>query len=213
MPGTELEHMADAWKGEFGNSYTARNFDPVNYVARYGMERWEMFNAVFKNVIKKDAKVLEVGCNVGNQLEVLRKMGFTDLHGIDVNQTAVSIAQGRGFDVSIGDALNIKFDTGSFDLVFTAGLLIHMSPADLPKAISEVCRVSRAYIAGFEYFSEKPEEIPYRDGVWLWKGDFCKEYTAICMNATLAVQKVFKHVDGSGNRDVGFLINKGRSKR
>jgi len=54
------------------------------------------------------------------------------------------------------------FADASIDLVFTAGVLIHVPPEQLERAQREVHRVSRKYILAVEYFSARPEAVEYR---------------------------------------------------
>ena len=44
-----------------------------------------------------------------------------------------------------GNASKLPFEDNSMDLVFTSGVLIHISPDDLLQACSEIHRVSRKY--------------------------------------------------------------------
>jgi hypothetical protein len=61
----------------------------------------------------------------------------------------------------------------SVDLAFTAGVLIHIAPADLGQATDEIVRVARKYVLCAEYFAHTPEEVPYRDQMGLlFKRDF-----------------------------------------
>ena len=38
--------------------------------------------------MKKNVKILEIGCNAGKNLEFLRRNGYTNLTGIDINKHA-----------------------------------------------------------------------------------------------------------------------------
>jgi ubiquinone/menaquinone biosynthesis C-methylase UbiE len=75
------------------------------------------------------------------------------------------------------DAFKIPLADESIDLVFTAGVLIHIHPNDLLKAMSEIVRVSKRYVLCMEYFSHQPEEILYRGQKGLlFKRDFGSFY-------------------------------------
>jgi hypothetical protein len=66
------------WRGDFGRAYTDRNtLDPSALDALW----------------LTSARILEVGCNVSNQLLLLRGMGYSDLHGIEIQSYAVRLAQ------------------------------------------------------------------------------------------------------------------------
>jgi len=195
------------WEGKFGDAYTLRNEQPVDYVSRFGKTRHEMFADVFGRLPRK-INILEVGCNVGNQLAVLRDMGFTNLHGIDINATSVAIAVSRGFDVKKGSAFDIVAENNEFELVFTAGVLIHFSPGTLPRLAREFYRVSGGFIGGFEYHANPFVKIPYRDGVELWKGDHVTMYTKLFPRLRVVAKKLYEYKDQPGNVDCGFLLAK-----
>src|SRR5206468_1262190 len=85
-----------------------------------------------------------------------------------------------------GAAFDLPFKDGLFDLVFTAGVLIHVAPVHLPKAMAEIHRVSRRWIVGIEYSAEEQTTVQYRgyDNL-LWKRDFGKEYQTQFPDLTL----------------------------
>jgi SAM-dependent methyltransferase len=63
-----------------------------------------------------------------------------------------------------GSAYDLPFIDSQFDLVYTAGVLIHLS--DTEKAMKEIYRVSSKYILSIEYFDDKERKIEYRDEVY-----------------------------------------------
>ena len=66
-------------------------FNPLElnqlYSNRYGITRKEM-NHEFLEFLDRDYMILEVGSNVGNQLNLLSKMGFKNLYGLEINSLA-----------------------------------------------------------------------------------------------------------------------------
>ena len=87
------------WKGDFGHEYTERNTLDVEsvdqvWLRNYGVAR-STINQSFLSGISKAAKFLEVGCNAGNQLLMLRQMGWTDLSGTELQPFAMEIARLR----------------------------------------------------------------------------------------------------------------------
>lgn len=83
--------------------------------------------------------VLDVGCNDGIFMEMLRDKRKCNVKGIDVSQVALDEAKKRKLDVRIGDAENIPFKDGIFDVVNCQEVLSHLF--DPAKAISEMRRV------------------------------------------------------------------------
>ena len=77
----------------------------------------------------------------------------------------------------LADATRLPFRSGTFDLVFTAGVLIHQSADMLPAVISEMVRVSRRWVMAIEYWARERTEIPYRDQPGaLWKDDYPRRF-------------------------------------
>ena len=58
------------------------------------MTRGEL-NRRFLSAIPRSARVLEVGCNEGNQLCALHEMGFRNLFGIEIQDYALRKARTR----------------------------------------------------------------------------------------------------------------------
>ena len=151
--------QAQVWQGEFGRQYTDRNtfdLEEMNrlWSANYGVSRRDI-NRVFLKDIPKGASFLEVGCNVGNQLLQLQELGYTNLSAVEVQAYAVEIAKSRAKSASVlqGSALSLPYESDSFDVVFTSGVLIHIAPEDLPRAMEEVHRCAKTYIWGAEYYA------------------------------------------------------------
>ena len=73
----------------------------------------------------------------------------------------------------------LPFFDGSFDLVMTVAVLIHMSLENLPRAMDELYRVSGRYILTHEYFAEAETDIPWRGRTGLlFKRDFLGHWQA-----------------------------------
>lgn len=90
--------------------------------------------------------VLEVGVGLGADHEQWARAGAR-LHGIDLTPRAVELATrrlrqlGLSSDIRVGDAERLAFPDGSFDIVYSWGV-IHHSP-DTPAAVREIHRVLR----------------------------------------------------------------------
>ena len=172
-----------AWTDEFGIEYTDRNALSTeqldaSYREKYGISRTEL-NQAFVGGMHRSVRVLEVGSNVGNQLLMLQQMGFKRLYGIEVQPYAVELSKTRtkGINIIEGTAFDIPFKDSYFDLVFTSGVLIHISPSDIAAAMTEIHRCTREYVWGFEYFADRYTKVAYRGHTdLLWKADFAKLY-------------------------------------
>lgn len=167
-------------------------------------------NNEFLSDLDRNIKILEVGCNIGNQLKMLQGMGFKDLWGIEISDYTLKLAieQTERMNLIKASVLNIPFKDRFFDLVFTSGVLIHIHPNDLPKAIDEVYRITKRYIWGYEYFSEKCQEIEYRGRKeLLWKNNFKKEFIIRHSDLQVIKEKKLKYLDND-NVDEMYLLKK-----
>lgn len=169
--GTKTRQLGE-WQGKFGKAYTERN--AVDWQER--VDGWRTMLGGLEL-----PRVLEVGCNRGHNLVALSHVlgGDVELVGIEPNPFALGIARSASPRVGAlsGDIFDLPFKDGCFDLVFTAGVLIHIALPDLPKALAELHRVSRRYLLAAEYFAEQETVIDYRGhNDLLWKRDFLRHY-------------------------------------
>lgn len=86
-------------------------------------------------------RVLEVGGGEGELAErVVRELG-AELVGVDQSERMVEIQRGKGIDARVGDACELSFADGEFDVAVAAWMLYHV--ADLTRALAELARVLR----------------------------------------------------------------------
>ena len=202
------------WKSEFGRDYSDRNTlttEEVDqlYMGNYGVTR-RAINEAFLRDIARDASVLEVGCNTGNQLLLLQEMGYKNLSGIELQPYALEIARQRlpGVSLQLGSALGLPHEDSTFDLVFTSGVLIHISPTDLPRAMDEIYRCSRKYIWALEYYAPEVTEVTYRSHTGLlWKMDYARRYLERFPDLELVREQRVPYLKNE-NIDTVFLLKK-----
>jgi pseudaminic acid biosynthesis-associated methylase len=202
------------WRGDFGQEYTDRNsltspqLDEL-YQRNYGLTRSEL-NQRFLADVPRDARVLEVGCNMGIQLGMLRDLGFWNLFGIEIQHQALKRAKARTPEVLVAEAsaFEIPFADRSFDLVFTSGVLIHIAPDDLRRAMYEIYRCSRRFIWGFEYDSPNPVEVPYRGNRdLLWKMNYAETFLEEFEDLRVLRREQLNYL-ADENTDCMFLLEK-----
>ena len=159
---------SEFWKGEFGDEYTKRN--RVNW-----LDRVPFWTEILAKV--PVSSVLEFGCNVGWNLLALRliKPNIT-CWGVEINESALK--QANNLDLFVHD----KTPNCRCDLVFTAGVLIHVSPEEIDAMIDRVIEKSSRYVLAVEYNcppEHKAEEVMYRghEGK-LWRRPYGELYQA-----------------------------------
>lgn len=212
-----IPYQLKTWTGKFGREYTDRNAVSLDgldklYRKNFGITRTDL-NNLFIGRLSRDFRILEVGSNVGNQLALLQKMGFKNLYSIEINSYAVEQSKLRTEHINIiqGSALDIPFKDDYFDLVYTSGVLIHIFPDDIRKALEEIHRCSRRYIWGYEYYADKyTKGKNYRghDNLF-WKADFSKIYLSTFNDLKLVEEKKLKYLNDD-NVDAMFLLEKKR---
>jgi pseudaminic acid biosynthesis-associated methylase len=202
------------WQGNLGRQYTDRNTltpEQVDalWMKNYGVSR-SVINREFLGTLPKDIRILEVGCNIGNQLQLLRGLGFSNLHGIEIQEYAVELARQRapGIQFQQGSAFQLPFENNTFDLVFTAGVLIHIAPQDLEIALDQIHRCAKKYIFGSEYFAPSVTEVRWRDqNDVMWKMDYAREYLTHFEDLSLVMERRLPYLDNE-NVDSVFLLRK-----
>ncbi len=155
----------DLWRSPFGAQYTDRN--DLEQPARIATWRRILDGITIE-------RALEVGCNVGWNLRYLRAIGVGDAWGIEPQRYAIERARARtpGLTLVPGTAFDLPFRDGWFDLSFTSGVLIHIGPADLGRALDELYRVTSRWLAVIEYDHPEEVEVAYRGNAQaLWKRD------------------------------------------
>ena len=163
-----------SWTGAFGDAYIERNA-ATRRTLGLALKKWSNILLQFRDV--KLNSILEVGSNIGLNLRALKLLTEAELYAVEPNKKAVEVLVADNVlpasHVLLADACNIPHKNDSFDLVFTSGVLIHISPENLSVAYREIHRVSSRFILSIEYFSEHPAEIPYRGhSNLLFKRDF-----------------------------------------
>ena len=152
----EATRLEALWSGTFGDEYLARN-------ANAGEGRGPFWADLLGRIQVRT--VLEVGCNVGGNLRWLAPvLGPEHVYGVDINLAALEEIRRRlpGINTIVSPARELPFRDRWFDLVFTAGVLIHQPPATVARVMGEVVRTAGRYVLAIEYFAAEPEEIPYR---------------------------------------------------
>lgn len=163
----ETTSQLELWKSAFGREYTDRNDQEKP-------ERVTSWRRLLDGIVPRRA--CEVGCNVGWNLEYLRRLGVEELYAVEPQAYAVSRARARNpvFNVLQGTAFDLPFKDGFADLAFTSGVLIHIAPDQIGAALDEIYRVSNRYIVAIEYgmAHQKDQEVLYRGKQSaLWKRD------------------------------------------
>lgn len=168
-----MSATAEKWAQDWGTSYTARN--RVN---------WRLRAPFWADVLELTGarSVYEVGCNAGWNLTALKYADYlVQCYGCEVNDTAATQAERAGFRIGRGTATEcMAMMDRDFDLTFSAGVLIHVPPAELEATMRAIANASADYVLAVEYAADKEEEVEYRGQPgMLWRRPYGKLYEAL----------------------------------
>lgn len=176
----------------------------------YNSELWNEYTDENENVVQENLskfiyhlsiglgtnRILEVGCNVGNNLSFFPST--FEIYGLDMNENALRKARNKypSFIFDKGSILKIPYPDSHFDLVFTRGVLIHIHQDDMIQAIKELFRVSKKWIVNLEYFGVDNKMIKWKRGDnLLWYRDMKKWWSKLNV-------EIISHTDIPKNVDV-----------
>lgn len=169
---TYLTEQEAFWAGEFGIDYLKRN---------QGEEMIRQNINLFSKILTfaPDVKsIVELGCNIGMNLAALKRISADfKLRGYEINAEASKLAQEQGVGEIINTTIiNPLSNEATFDLAFTKGVLIHISPDHLEKVYENLVALSHRYILVSEYYNPSPDRVTYRGHEdRLFKRDFAGE--------------------------------------
>jgi pseudaminic acid biosynthesis-associated methylase len=194
----------DFWAGEFGDSYIARN-ESENLIASNIM----LFAKIFSSLDRVPSSFLELGANIGMNVKAIQKLApGANITGIEINKQACDVLASTGCEVVQNSIIKV------YDFVFTKGVLIHLSPDQLPDTYRKMYEWSKQFILIAEYYNPTPMTIPYRgNNDRLYKRDFAGEFLDLFPDIILR-ECGFAYCRGTYPQDdiTWFLLEKVTSK-
>jgi pseudaminic acid biosynthesis-associated methylase len=149
-----IDTGVDLWAGDFGNDYTERN--QVDWT-----ERISFWAKILAGTSARSC--FEMGCNAGWNLSAIRHIDHRiTVAGNDINTRACQQAWTAGLD-KVWNTLNFTplFPVQA-ELVFTAGVLIHIEPEFLEEVMKALVAKSYRWVLAIEYNSVHERQIEYR---------------------------------------------------
>ena len=143
---------------------------PANYLGGAARSAWLV--ELVRQHLPADARVLEIGCNVGRNLNHLFDAGYRNLAGIEISENAVRLlrqaypelaATARIHTGAVEEHIR-RFAEREFDLVFTMAVLEHIHH-DSAWVFAEMVRVTKGILITVEderEFSERHFPRNYR---------------------------------------------------
>jgi SAM-dependent methyltransferase len=149
-----------------------RSPDPSNQPEGYrdAPERTAFLLELVERHVAKDAAILELGCNVGRNLNALALAGYTDLTGVEINRDAVALLRKTypALDGATIRAIPIEqavkpFRDQAFGLVYTMAVLEHLHP-DSEFVFRHMARIGRKVIVIEDEFGVSNRHFPRNYG-------------------------------------------------
>ena len=137
-------------------------------------------------------------------------MGFTNLYGLEINKNSVKIAQENNPMVTFFNSSIEEFEFDEkYDLVYTAGVLIHINPEIMDFVINKIINMTNQFIFGFEYFSDELVEIEYRGNAKVcWKQNFPHLFKKSLPSIITVMEEKFTYINNENMKDVAYLLRK-----
>ena len=129
---------------------------PIDYLQE-GEERSQFLVELIKRYVEPNAKILEIGCNVGRNLNYLFNAGYTKLGGVEISGDAVDLMkqaypemakQIEIYNNPVEDVIK-NFEDDAFDVVFTMAVLMHIHPGSR-FIFPEMVRITSKYLITIE---------------------------------------------------------------
>lgn len=119
-----MSKYQDYWR----NPVTGNN-NPRTYVKDTSGKK-EMLLAVMEKYASKKDSILEIGCNIGRNLNVLFEAGYTNLTGVEINEDAVKMGKdlfpNLKADIRIGAIEDLLSDLPKHDVIFSIAVFEHI---------------------------------------------------------------------------------------
>ncbi|MBN4071996.1 class I SAM-dependent methyltransferase [bacterium AH-315-F18] len=205
----------DHYRTRLYENYGSRMQGHAQTFDEAGAHRWSApYRRRLQPLLPEDrsAAILDGGCGAGQLLFLLRDMGYTNLHGVDVSAEQVSIAGQICPNVHQGNVIEyLQERAGTFQLIFSFDVIEHLTK-------DEVLHYLDACLTALEPGGRMVIQTPNADSPWsaaVRYGDFTHE-TCFTPNALCNVLSVCGFSDfaavelgpapGGAKRTVRFIL-------
>ncbi len=119
----------------------------------------------FEKYVRKDEKILDIGCGSGDILNELKKRGFESLFGLDPSPASIEYISNKGINGIVGNIFDEPNEgIGKFDVVISTCVMEHICDLNgfIDNAKKYINNAGKIYIVvpaveGFEkYYQSKP---------------------------------------------------------
>lgn len=144
---------------EKAHEYWKQPWDGANRPRDYkeGSERSRFLVDLVKNNAPSNARILEIGCNIGRNLDHLLQGGFRKLEGIEISEAAVremkeaypALATAAKIHVGPIEEILPRIPDAAFDVTFSMAVLEHIHE-DSEWVFPHIVRITRGTLITIE---------------------------------------------------------------
>jgi SAM-dependent methyltransferase len=190
--------------------YTKSIFSNINLVNYYdklttkvGLFKSEAI--IFNQYVKRQDKILDLGCGTGRTTIGLYQLGFKNVIGADISEKMIEKAKQNAntlnypIQFEIADALSLPFSAGSFNVIFFSfnGLMLIPQKINRNMVTSEIHRilVNKGYfIFSTPYLDNKLDKSFWAQRLIESKHDINNEKFGDIFLEDCGVQNIFIHI-------------------
>ena len=165
--------------------------EPSNYALH--IERSEFLHTLFvEHKIRKDSSVLEIGCNMGRNLNYLQSKGYKNLSGVEISEKALTCCNevypslGATLYNSPIETIIESFRNDQFSIVFTCAVLMHIHVSS-EWVFDEIARIAKKHIILLEDRKRDYQKIFETEKFVQVKTYQCSSYIPIAKKYTARV--------------------------
>jgi len=88
--------------------------------------KWPTKNRLIASLTKPADVILDIGCGNGSTLLHLRRLGYRNLHGLEISKFAIQRLRGEGLEMHHSVLPSIALPEATFDVAITSQVLEHV---------------------------------------------------------------------------------------
>jgi SAM-dependent methyltransferase len=122
------------------------------------LKTWDVQRALdaFADRLEKSDPILDIGCFACDILPALKRLGFENLSGIDLNPAVLEMPYAGEIEYAVGDLLSTPWPDGHFAGITAISVIEHGVPdEELCREVSRLLRPGGVFIFTTDYWPEK----------------------------------------------------------
>jgi len=139
----QIRNISRKFDIEYFDGNRMYGYGGYNYHPRFWTETVKEFYDHYK--MHDGYKILDVGCGKGFMMhDFLQLNPKLEVRGLELSNYAINNAKTEVVNlIDQGNALELPYDSQSFDLIISINTIHNLNNDDLKKSLKEICRVSK----------------------------------------------------------------------